>query len=380
MNRSPECDRLKYFPRHAKVPADLSLLRQIEAAAERLAVRMRALDISALGISEYNQRYLSAIVKNLHGMLTLNDYLLALACAGSAKPLRDSVFVDYGGGCGTLSFLAVELGIGTVIYNDIYDVSCQDACTIGRALDRPAAAYVNGDIDALIDYVRHSTVQVDTVVSYDVIEHIYDLDSYYSKLAPLSGGAMRVLFASSANSHNPLINRRRMQMQQKIEHNDRPREWGHKERDALQSYLGLRRDIISACAPHLAADEVEKLAHGTRGLIRSDIEAVVAGYCATGTVTYFPDHPSNTCDPQTGNWAEHLMDTADVKKKLAKYGFTVSVLPGYFDSAGSSCKRVVKEGLNLVISRLGAYSLVAAPYYIVSGQQESGSNSDQLRS
>lgn len=362
-----ERNKLKYFPRHATLPADLPLLWQIEAAAERLAVRVRELDLSALDISEYNQRYLSGIVRNLHGMLTLDAYLLALAFVNRAKPLGELVFVDYGGGCGILSFLAVELGVGTVIYNDIYDVSCQDARKIGLALHLPASAYVCGDIDELMQYVQNSSLHVDTMVSYDVIEHIYNLGSYFSKLPLLSDGFMRVVFASSANSHNPVINRQRMRVQYEIEHKDRPKEWGHKERDALQSYLGIRRDIISAYAPHLGPEDIEKLAHATRGLIKHDIEGVVDGYCANGIIAYSPGHPSNTCDPYTGNWAEHLMDTGDVKKMLSDSGFEVSLVPGYYDSAGKNYKRVIKETLNRAINFLGANGLVAAPYYAVCG-------------
>lgn len=364
-----ERNKLKYFPRHATLPADLPLLQQIDAAAERLAVRVCALDMSALEISEYNQRYLSGIVRNLRGMLTLDAYLLALAFVNRAKLLGESVFVDYGGGCGILSFLAVELGVGTVIYNDIYDVSCQDARKIGLALHLPAAAYVSGDIDELMEHVESSSLRVDTIVSYDVIEHIYDLGSYFSKLPLFSDGSMRVVFASSANSHNPVINRQRMRVQYEIEHKDRTKEWGHKERDALQSYLGIRRDIIFAHAPHLGQDDIEKLAHATRGLIARDIERVVDEFCATRTITYSPGHPSNTCDPLTGNWAEQLMDTGDVSKMLSDSGFEVSVVPGYYDSAGESCKRVVKEMLNHAINRLGAYCLVAAPYYAICGDQ-----------
>lgn len=368
---------MKYFPRHASLSADLPLLVRIEAAAERLAVRVRELDLSVLEISEYNQRYLSGIVRNLRGMLTLNAYLLSLAFAGATKPLGETVFVDYGGGCGILSFLAVELGVGTVIYNDIYDVSCQDARKIGLALQRPAAAYVSGDIDELVQYVRSSSLRVDTIVSYDVIEHIYDLGSYFLKLPRLSDGSMRVVFASSANSHNPVINRQRMRVQHEIENKDRPREWGHKERDALQSYLGIRRDIISAHAPHLEQDVVEKLAQATRGLIKHDIERVVDGYCATRSIACSPAHPSNTCDPLTGNWAEHLMDTGEVSKMLSDTGFKVSVLPGYYDSAGKSYKRVIKEALNRAISLSGTYCLVAAPYYAICGKQVPGGKTDQ---
>jgi hypothetical protein len=205
------------------------------------------------------------------------------------------------------------------------------------------------------------------MISYDVIEHIYDLGVYFSKLPLLSDGSMRVVFASSANSHNPLINNQRIKAQKVIELKDRPKEWGHKERDALQSYLGIRKKIISTYAPHLTQDEVDMLARATRGLIKQDIEKVVVDYNATGIITYSPDHSSNTCDPLTGNWAEHLMDTVEVKNLLSKSGFNVSVLPGYFDSAGKSYKRVAKESLNLAIRGLGGYNLAVAPYYVICG-------------
>lgn len=365
MSRNEMC----YFPKRALLPADPSLLFRIEAAAERLAARAGALDISSLGISEYNQRYLSVLIRNLRGTLTLNSYLLALAYADAAKPLEETVFVDYGGGSGMLSLLAVELGVGTVVYNDIYDVSCQDAQKIALTLQRPAAAYVQGDIDELMQHLRSSSLLVDAMVSYDVIEHIYDLGDYFNKLPQLSDGSMRVVFASSANAHNPVIKRQRMKAQREIEHEDRQKEWGHKERDSLQSYLGIRRGIVSAKAPQLEHDEIEKLAHATRGLIKRDIEKVVDAYLATGTITYSPAHPSNTCDPFTGNWAEHLMDTGELTKMLSESGFEVSILPGFYDSAGTSFKRSVKEMLNVAINGFGAYGLAAAPYYVIRGSQ-----------
>ena len=42
------------------------------------------------------------------------------------------VLIDYAGGVGDLSLLAKELGIGTVIYNDISDELAKDA----RCADR----------------------------------------------------------------------------------------------------------------------------------------------------------------------------------------------------------------------------------------------------
>jgi hypothetical protein len=46
------------------------------------------------------------------------------------------------------------------------------------------------------------------------------------------------------------------------------------------------------------------LAKKTRGLMKDDIEKLVEEYIASGKITYQPDHPTNTCDPYTGNWAD----------------------------------------------------------------------------
>ena len=46
-----------------------------------------------------------------------------------------------------------------------------------------------------------------------------------------------------------------------------------------------------------------------------------------------PVHPTNTCDPRTGNWAEHLMDLGTLRKKLAARGFESRILTGYYGSS-----------------------------------------------
>ena len=51
----------------------------------------------------------------------------------------------YGGGHGMLALLAKASGIGTVIHNDIYKISCKDAQCIGNDLDLAADDDEGGD-------------------------------------------------------------------------------------------------------------------------------------------------------------------------------------------------------------------------------------------
>lgn len=77
-----------------------------------------------------------------------------------------------------MSLLAAELGVGTVIYNDIYDVSCKDIEILSNALGLKPDHIVCGDVDDLVSYLQEKSISINVIVSYDVLEHIYDVDSH----------------------------------------------------------------------------------------------------------------------------------------------------------------------------------------------------------
>lgn len=80
--------------------------------------------------------------------------------------------LDYGGGTGILSILALELGIHEVYYNDIYDISCIDAKKIANAMGYVKKAYIKGDVVEVYRFCKENNVFFDGIVSYDVLEHI----------------------------------------------------------------------------------------------------------------------------------------------------------------------------------------------------------------
>ena len=62
-----------------------------------------------------------------------------------------------------------------------------------------------------------------------------------------------------------------------------------------------------ACPVDLPSRDLECLARQTRGLNRTDIERAVQSFLETCRMP-MPRHPTNTCDPYTGNWQEQLID------------------------------------------------------------------------
>jgi 2-polyprenyl-3-methyl-5-hydroxy-6-metoxy-1,4-benzoquinol methylase len=341
------------------------LVDQIASAQIRLYDKLIHLDIESLNISEYNQRYLERKIASIRDILQLYGRLLYLSLHNSPILLENFVLVDYGGGTGLISFLAVEMGIGTVIYNDIYDVSCMDVSRLSNILGLTLDHIVCGDVDELISYLRENSISINAIISYDVLEHIYDVESHFRKLSSLSESQFRVVYASTANIANPRRVHLIKKTQIEVEYKNREKKWGHKERDSLQAYLEVRKNIISSYAPDLSSEQVEELARFTRGLIQRDIEKCVDEYRRQGSIAYRPDHPTNTCDPYTGNWCEHLMNFGWLKQILKNEGFLVEIMPGRYNISGSLLKKSIKLFLNAVIRLLGRWGMFAAPYYIV---------------
>jgi hypothetical protein len=341
--------------------------RQLAAARARLERKLNDVDLATVGLSEYNQRYLKHKLSVVEGELQQVSDLLTMCLADSAVPLDRFTLLDYGGGSGVISLLAKELGIGTVVYNDIYDVSCRDASALADAVGVQLDGVVCGDIDQVLAYLREQGRELNAVVSYDVLEHIYDVPSFFRALAtaPTSERFFRLVFASGANIKNARYVRYATKVQTTDELEGTEPEWGHKERDAVRPFLEIRRELIAAAAPDLDSAQVDQLARATRGLRRDDIERAVAEHRERGEISYRADHPTNTCDPYTGNWSEHLMDPAWLERVVREAGFDATIEAGRYATAGGGAKAAAKRLLNSGIAVLGPRALAVAPYYVV---------------
>ncbi len=327
----------------------------INSASSRLYNKLKVLPLSSLPISDYNKKYLGDYINTLHFTLQRYAYLLSLSVP--YDPKRSSIILDYGGGCGILSLLAKEAGY-YVIYNDNYDTSVKDARTIAGALNLEADEYLSGEIT---DIVSQETT-VDTLVSYDVIEHIYDIEDF-CRLLPYI--AENVILASSANMYNPKMNRKIMAHQRKVEYEGQEDSYGHKDRDSLKAFYDIRVDIIEDTFPDVDDYVVHWLASATRGKDKADIIKAVNKYLREGIFPKCITHPTNTVDPNNSNWEEHLMDVDELKKHLQNVNYNVRVLSGYYGSHERNLKSSLYSSfMNL---RIPFQGLKVAPYYVLCG-------------
>jgi len=363
----------RYIYPFATFPHNSVILQsKLNKAAERLATKLADFQLPQGAISPFIEQYLTSNLKYLQATLQRYTFLLTWALAPySSKNNDEIVLVDYGGGSGMCSLLAKEAGIGTVVYVDIYDVCCHDAQYIAQALGLAAEHYINGGIDVLLSYLKDNKIKGDTLVSYDTLEHIYDIDDFFTKIKSVSSDRISFMMASGANPLNPLISRRIMKLQRKVEFKGKIRQQGEDVRNPEEPLVILRGKIILNYYSHLSRIEADMLAQKTRGMRYEDIIKCVDSYVSKRLIPKEPEHPTNTCDPFTGNWCERLLNPYSLGDILRGVGFSVKILPGFYGSGGKDpkLKQAARYYVNLAIALSRNFGLRMAPYYCIYAQR-----------
>jgi 2-polyprenyl-3-methyl-5-hydroxy-6-metoxy-1,4-benzoquinol methylase len=334
----------------------------INKAIANLIVKLNHLDLENLSISDYNKRYLKDYIEKLTFFMPLYKTLLEKVICNLQKPIKESCFVDYGGGCGILTFLAVELGFNKVIYNDIYEVSTADVKVIATAINLKVDEFITGDISEFISYIAKNNIKVDHLCSFDVLEHIYNIEDWFTKVRELPK-PFSLCFMTSANSSNPNTNRKLKKIHYKAEFVGAKKKKGWKERDSNLPFLELRQKMIAQKFPELAETKIALLAKNTRGLFGDDILKWVAHQLKTGDYRCKEKHPTNTCDPLTGNWAEHIIDIKNLKKIIENKNTTVKFTNSFYSESNNKILNLPKIIINFLIKILGEQSLFLSPSY-----------------
>jgi hypothetical protein len=352
-----------------------NLKDQIKSANRRLYLKLMDIDPATLNISGYSRWYIGTQINDIGAIIQRLSDILFLCLSFYFKfkniSLGSFVFMDYGGGLGIMSLLAKEIGVGKVIYNDIYDLVYKDAIYIARLVGNEADFYLNADIDETIYFLKANKISLNAVASYDVIEHIHNIEYFFKKLPDLSMGPMVITMASSANTFNWFIRKKLMKQHLNFEYHDRekryeeedPRSFRVKRRELIEDFL--RMAAVSTSDP-----ELDLLVLNTRGLNKEEILAVLAAYLKTGKLPRTIDHPTNTCDPYSGMWEENLLDPFRLARILDNAGFDTNVTCGYYYSKASDSLviKFIKFLLNKHINRLSnRLSLSTSPFYIITG-------------
>lgn len=334
----------------------------INNAINNLSDKLRDLDLDSLSISDYNKRYLKDYIDNYDFFMPLYKKLLVKVIHKLSKPINESSFVDYGGGCGILTFLAIEMGFQKVIYNDIYEVSTNDVAIIAKEIDLKVDEFITGGISQFVSFVKERNIQIDHICSFDVLEHIYDLKSWVTKISQLTK-PFTICFMTSANSSNPYVNRKLKKIHYKAEYLGSKKKKGWKERDTHLPFLEIRKKMIEERFKNLEQDKILLLAKNTRGLFGEDILSYAKKQLENKTFKDNLIHATNTCDPYTGNWAEHIIDLKKLRKLIENDNTKVKFTNSFYSYSSNKVLNLPKYIINFIMKILGEQNLFLSPSY-----------------
>ncbi|PWG05154.1 methyltransferase domain-containing protein [Polaribacter aquimarinus] len=335
---------------------------KINKAIDDLSTKLKDLDLENLSISDYNKRYLKDYIDKLSFFMPLYKTLLEKVIRNLQKPVSESCFVDYGGGCGVLTYLAVELGFKKVIYNDIYEVSTKDVKVISSAINLKVDYFITGDISDFISYITKNNIKVDHMCSFDVLEHIYDLEGWFLEIKKLPK-PFSLCFMTSANSSNPNINRKLKKIHYKAEYVGSKKKKGWKERDSNLPFLEIRKRLLAKEFSNLDEKKITILAKTTRGLYGKDIINYAKKQLEENHFKEYTKHPTNTCDPLTGNWAEHIIDIKNLKNRIENKQTTVRFTNNFYSESSNKILNFPKKVINFLMKILGEQNLFLSPSY-----------------
>jgi len=321
---------------------------------------IESVQIDRLEISEYNKIYFAKHHKNLKYSVHLGLQILELCLQRTDKPLNYLSVAEIGGGTGIITLLTKWLGFGKVVYSDTYETSCNDFAVISKALKLEPDAIVNGSVHEL---GKQFHGKIDFIVSRDVIEHVYDLCEFFHTTQTLFPLAISV-HNTSANFYNVFKKKYFKSIQEKDEWHGNPNQI--KPGDSIESFYQMRLQYIEQHCPQLSRARKDILAMLTRGLIYKDIDEVVKKYIETELLPRKPIHPTNTCDPATGNWTEHLLSLEQYELFIDAARFKVNWDFAPYDEWGNKgIKKLVQMGFNRMRKISGKMAVYYAPAIVM---------------
>jgi hypothetical protein len=331
----------------------------ISSATRSLHIKLNELNPHSINISDNTRDYLLKYKNNFPFFISAYYQLLQKAFKKINNSVSECVFVDYGGGCGILSLLAKLAGFKTVIYIDIYERSVKDAGIISNKLDIPVDYYITGDAENFVNEITRLNIQPDLICSFDVLEHIYDLESWIRTIARIR--KFSLLFMTGANPKNPVVVKRLNKLHIRAEYQGCNKNIRYNDTWLNTSFLKQREIIIRDKFPFLEDNEVAVLSKNSRGLRKDDIEKMVQEYIEKGETGYKIDHPTNTCDPYTGSWTERLIDLEQLKTLCEDNNLRADITGSFYNYSNKKVLNPVKFLVNQLIKVSGSGSLFLSP-------------------
>ncbi|MGG9962027.1 class I SAM-dependent methyltransferase [Ferruginibacter sp. SUN106] len=312
---------------------------------------MTVIDPEAISDYPYCKSYFLHLLQYKRFYLNIYSHVLELLLQHTRLPMDELIIVDYGAGNGLLGLFAKHCGFGKVYINDVNEKFVKAAEKTAQLMNIFIDGFITGDMDNVA--AAFPSAKPNAVIGTDVIEHIYDLDIFFKQLQRLNP-AMTTVFTTAANAANPFKKRRLQQLQWNDENKGGlPGDYALFGEDAIEPFRITRQKILAEYFPALTGAETELLTIHTRGLNKKDIINAGEKYIAEKILPPLLAHPTNTCEPLSGSWTEHLLTIKEYKAIYNEAGFQLTVYNGFYNAFSGDAKSLLMKFANWSILILG---------------------------
>lgn len=318
---------------------------------QSLSERLMQIDYDRLPISDYNKKYISTLKPAMRYYMKIYGACLYKGSQLMDCPVKQATVIDYGGGSGFLSMLAKAAGFSKVIYLDLNPLSVKTIKLLKEETGIGPDVILQGNSDTLAGWCKENKISPNLLVATDLIEHVYNLETFFNDLSGLSSD-MQMVFTTASTPFNPYVKRRL-----------------HRLMDGCESgtietpnYYSLRKSYIEKHYPDLSPEDLKQWSIRTRGLIYEDISKAID----MNTPPVLAD-AHNTCDPATGNWTERILPVEDYQSKLKPYNYVLKIDKGFYNTdRKSKLINMICKSINFLIRASGKMGLLIAPFIFLS--------------
>jgi hypothetical protein len=333
----------------------------IDAFEKKLAL----VSVNDISPALYCKKYLIKLLDQKKYYLSIYADVLYKLASHSSKKKESILLLDYGSGNGLLGIFAKFCGFKKVFLND-HDVNFIHASEkLAAQLNIKIDGYITGDISSVITYFNYEVPNA--IVGTDVIEHIYDLEIFFSGIQQLNQSMVSV-FTTASNPCNYIKVRslRKLHLKDELEGGTAD-DYILSGENTLEPFIKIRENIIRKHIEDLPDSTIIELAKITRGLNEKDIITFVEQYKLSGKPGFQVTRGTNTCNPLTGSWTERILPLETYISLYADAGFTCNFYAGFYNIYETGLRNFVKKLLNAGITTFGKK---ISPYIVIVGSKK----------
>ena len=341
-------------------------MNQFQQYIQPFSEQLERVRIDQLHLEEYPANYLHQLLEHKMYYLHLYTAVLNKAIDEAGCSKEEMIIIDYGCGNGLLGLFAKFCQCKAVYLNDHNASFLNAAKKLANALAIQVDGLIEGDIETVETYFSNKTVPT-AIVGTDVIEHIYDLETFFPYIGRINR-KMVTVFTTASVTDNYFKSKQLIKLQYTDEHvGSNALHAGANDSFAGLAFKKIRELLIKNYAPGLRQEQVLHLSKTTRGLDKQDILKAVDEFKLSGQLPKPPIHVTNTCDPITGSWTERLLTINEYNQLYKQAGFTLKVYNGFYNEWQGGVKAMVVSLANRVINLLHAKGRFVTPFILLVG-------------